>query len=169
LVDLADEDLARRQFPVLAGFDTPRELDRFRWPPETRAAILATEGMDGPVPALRLELMPGPFPGVSLMYFPRDWRGWKELVLECTNPGDAPLRLTVRIDDLEHDHHFDDRFNRSFDVNPGRREIRVPLADVEAAPAGRILDLGRVRSVVLFVNRLQAERALLVNRLRLDR
>ena len=119
--------------------------------------------------ALRLELKPGPYPGLSFKFFPRDWRGWGALILVCTNPEASPLRLTVRVDDMEHNEDYGDRYNRSFDLAPGPGEIRIPLREIETAPAGRALDLGRVRSVVLFAYRLQEERELLVDSLRLVR
>jgi hypothetical protein len=169
LADLIDEALARRQFPILAEFAMSSELNRFRFSREARASLVTMPSSAGPARALRLELEPGLYPGLSFQFFPRDWRGWQEFILVCTNQESAPIRLTLRIDDMEHNENYGDRYNRSFDIAPGRHEIRAPLREVEAAPAGRILDLGRVRSVVLFAHRLQEERELLIHSVRLAR
>ena len=170
IADLVDEARADRQFPVLAEFASPSELSRFQWPPTAHASIASIwDPEEGRMRALRLELKPDPYPGLSFKFFPRDWRGWGALLLVCTNPVASPLRLTVRVDDMEHNEDYDDRYNRSFELDPGRREIRIPLREIETAPVGRALDLGRVRSVVIFSYRLQEERELLVNSLRLVR
>jgi hypothetical protein len=169
IADLIDEAEARRQFPVLADFRRSSELNRFRFSREARASLVTVESPERSARALRLALAPGVYPGLSFQFFPRDWRGWREFILVCTHQGTAPLRLTLRIDDMGHNENYADRYNRSFDMYPGHNVIRVPLREVEVAPAGRMFDLGHVRSVVLFAYRLQEERELLIHSVRLAR
>ncbi len=164
LSDLADEVRAWRQFPVLADFGAASELERFGHSEESRAAI---EPVDGGQHALRLTLLPGAYPGIAFDYFPCDWRGWRRLVITCSNPDGRPLPLTVRIHDRQHNQEYTDRYNRTFQVPPGRSEIDIPLSEVAAAPRGRTLDLARVAGVVVFSGGLRERRTLLIDDIRL--
>jgi hypothetical protein len=165
---IADEMRARRQFPVLADFGARSELSRFTWSDSSSAVLDQADSMDSSRKALHLFLLPGKYPGLSFEFFPRDWRGWPNLVLVCTNPADAPLLLTIRISDLAHNQEYSDRYNQSFTLVPGTNEIRIPLADVESAPQTRKLDLGHVASVVAFVYELREPRELFIQQLRLS-
>ena len=77
--------------------------------------------------------------------------------------------MTIRIHDIGHNHDYGDRYNRTFTLVPGANEIRISLADVEAAPRTRKLDLGNVAAVVAFAYNLQEPRDLLFRQLRLTR
>jgi len=166
---LVDEARARRQFPILADFRAPSELGRFAWSSWSSAVLERADGSGGGTPALHLSLSPGKYPGLTFKFFPRDWRGWREFVVVCTNPGAAPFPITIRIDDIAHNHDYSDRYNRTFGLTPGRNEIRIPLSDVQSAPRDRKLDLARVSSVILFAYELREPRTLLIHEFRLAR
>jgi hypothetical protein len=166
---LADEARARSQFPVLADFGARAELTRFGWSARSPAVLERASRADGGHQVLHLFLSPGTYPGLTFEFFPRDWRGWGYFVLDCTNPGGAPFPLTIRINDLKHNQEYADRYNRTFTLVPGANEIRIPLADVEAAPRTRKLDLGNVALVVAFSYNLREPRDLLIRQLRLTR
>jgi hypothetical protein len=167
---LADEIRAGRQFPVLADFSRAGELERFKWSPFATGSLIQTdEGGARRRQALRVSLSPGLFPGFTLAYFPRDWRGFRAFVLAYANRSSVSFEMTVRIDDLRHNNEYHDRFNRGYQIAPGRHEIRIPLAVVEAAPRGRKLDLGSVRTVVVFARDLKTPREFVVECLRLER
>lgn len=101
--------------------------------------------------ALHVHFTPGPWPGLSHIEPSPDWRGFRSLVLEIANPGDVPLALTLRAHDVHHDNEFTDRLNRSFDVPAmSRDELRIPLADIVAAPRGRSMDLEHMAGFTLF-------------------
>jgi hypothetical protein len=167
LAALADETRARRSFPILADFGASSELTRFTWSQWSSANLVAADGPDARRRVLRLALSPGKYPGLSFEFFPRDWRAWRAFVLVCTNPGAEPLPLTIRIDDLAHNHEYADRYNGAFWLAPGRNEIRIPLSDVASAPRSRRLNLAQVKSVVLFAHNLEKPHELLVQELRL--
>jgi len=162
---LIDAGFAHRQFPVLADFSTPFELDRW----SGGAKLRVVEAEDGR-PALHMTLLPGDYSGASLKDFPGDWSGFAALVIELDLLSDEPLRLTVRVHDRQHENgprafEFGDRFNRSLLLQPGRNRLRIPLESVLQAPAGRNMDMDRIVDVTLFASSLNAPREVLLRRL----
>jgi hypothetical protein len=165
---LADEARAVRQLPVLADFRDASQIDRFRSSPWSSCAFVRPEGA-GKSGALLLHLGPGPYPGLWLAYFPRDWSGWSEFSFDCTNPSATPLDVTVRIEDSRHTGNFEDRFNGKFVLVPGRNHVRIPLAEVRSAPRGRELELGEVAAVGVFAMDLTAPRELIFHEFRVGK
>jgi len=100
-----------------------------------------------------------------------DWRPYRALVLDIDIPGDKPLPLMIRIHDKAHlrgDQPHEDRFNRLLELAPGRESIRIELADIEQAPAGRYMDMGHIDGVVLFGAAKEAGRRFIIHDLRLE-
>ena len=86
----------------------------------------------------------GPFP---------DWSGHRELAFEVYSELSEPVRMTLRIHDRWHNQAYRDRYNREFIIQPGVNQIRVPLGQVQGAPAGRRMDLAAIDGVGMFVVR----------------
>ncbi len=162
---LLEERRARRQFPVLADFGRVEELDRFEWSDSTPSWPEPSTRGSG----VKVTLWPGRYPGFALKYFPRDWRGYRDLVFAATNPSAQPLPITIRVDDFHHSQHYADRFNARYELSPGRNEVRVPLAAIELAPSGRRMDLSRIHEVMVFSANLRVPSELLVEGLRLEK
>lgn len=159
----SDEIIARSQFPVLASFESVREMSRFEF--EREWDVTLTVAMDGGsrrVPAVRFHLPPGQYPGFVLRYFPRDWRGMRTLSLLLVNTESTPLEMMVRIDDVHYRYYYDDRYNRSFVLVPGPNRIEIPLAEVATAPRGRTFDLAQVYTVIVYAIDLAQPREILV-------
>ncbi len=169
---LCDEALARAQFPILASFESARELSRFQIGEDYNARLVSTLDDEGrPASAVLLNLPPGKYPGVVLSYFPGDWRGHRALRLLLVNLEPVPYEMTVRIDDAEYDYKLDldDRYNRSFVLSPGANRIEIPLADIATAPRGRRFDLGRVQSLLVYAVDLAQPRAIIIGPIALVR
>lgn len=167
-IALTDEALARRDFPVLADFETPFELDR--WEGNARLSIASNPVVRGGH-ALRAVLGTERYAGLFLTAFPGDWRGYRTLAVEVHNPLAQPLRLVCRIHDLAHVQGlqaYNDRFNRSLLLTPGWNSLRIDLAAVAAAPKGRALDLGQVAGVGFFAIELPESVVLHFDALRLE-
>ena len=100
---------------------------------------------------LRVPLLARPYPGVNLDEPSPDWRRYRTLVVDVTNPGRADLDLTIRVHDRAHAGGFDDRFNASMLI-PARQRLTLefPIATIEAAPKGRRIDLSHIAGVILF-------------------
>ena len=102
----------------------------------------------------RLSLRPGQYPGLVLDEPYPDWRGCERLTFTVVSELDAPLTLTIRINDAAHDHRYSDRFNRRLTIEPGETRIEVPLDEVRRAPRDREMDMRRIRLIVLYAYRL---------------
>jgi VanZ family protein len=104
--------------------------------------------------ALRVNFGSAPFAGITLEEPYPDWRTAHTLVLDLRNPGEFDLPLVVRVHDRAHNLQFRDRFNREFTLPAHERlEITLPIAEIEHAPAGRLMDLSRIAGVIVFRDR----------------
>ncbi|MDX1634250.1 MAG: succinyl-CoA synthetase subunit beta [Marinobacter sp.] len=121
--------------------------------------------------SLALDLDTGTYSGVTLNNLAGDWQGYRALRVEVYNPDPQPLTLTLRIHDLQHDRGqqaYRDRFNRRLVLAPGANRFVVPLAEIEQAPAGRMMDMARIRRLGLFASALPAPRRVYLLDLRLE-
>ena len=146
---------ARRaaDFPTIAAFRDPRDL-----------TFLTTSGpapgiVDLPAPwsrhrgerALRLGYDAQHWPAVQVAEPSPDWRGYAVIAVDITNPAATELHLVLRIFDATHDWTHEDRLNLPLVIAPRTRTtVRVALAEVEAAPAQRRMDLARIADVMLY-------------------
>jgi len=160
-----DAIAAERSFPVLAdfaGFAPNLQRDRFM-------TVSAWLKVDKDV--LQVNLLPGKYPGFSLDDFPNDWRGWHVLVIDIVNPAPTALAFSCRIHDALHEARgnlFADRFNGRFILQPGENRLRIDLAAVEHAPAGRVMDMSDIRAPACFTIDLDHPRTLLLRSLVLE-
>lgn len=93
----------------------------------------------------------GRYPGLVVDEPAPDWRGWRALQVQVSNPGQDVVPFTVRVHDRRHDRSFADRFNGRFSLDPGSaRTLRIPLAEIAAAPEGRTMDMSAIRGVMVF-------------------
>ncbi len=119
--------------------------------------------------ALQVAYAPGSQPGLQLFEPAGDWRGYHAVLLDVTNPGDRPLPLILRIADVATDWATWDRLNHALTV-PARSRItvRVPMAEVGAAPRDRPMDLARIADVMVFAPRPAPGTEFFVSRLWLE-
>lgn len=148
---LIDERLAAQQFPILADFETP--FERYRWvniQQLRQESAIVRHGAK----AIRVQLSTAKYSGVSLFYFPGDWRGFHTLHWSVYNPQPAALVLNCRIHDVHHKEHgleYADRFNQQFIVQQGWNDLAVSLERVKNAPKGRAMDMQHIEGFGLFV------------------
>jgi hypothetical protein len=166
---LTDEVIARRQFPLLSGFETPFEANR--WEGDGRLSI-TSDPASGEGNVLRFELPPRIFSGLHLKHFNGDWRGFKRLRLRIYNPLAEPLRITCRIHDLAHETgnmEYHDRFNRRFLLEQGWNDLTIDLTEVATAPKTRRMDMAHIINLGLFTVALKNPRTLYLDDVRLTR
>ena len=151
----------RQSLPVVA------RLDGAWWEHEVvdpGANVLEPSGATG---MARLTLNPAAYSGLALDEPWPDWRAYAALELQIRIPSVAPLQVSLRINDAEHDNSYRDRFNTVIDLQPGMNSVRISLEDVRRAPARRPMDLAHIRAVMLFVHDLDHQRALEIGPIRL--
>jgi hypothetical protein len=165
---LVDEWTAWRQFPVLADFETPFELDR--WSGNAGLSVDATIAHSGRM-SLRVDLTTDQYSGPALRYFPGNWQGWERISFSLFNPDPEPIRLVCKINDRHHDvsgYRYEDRFNRSMVIKSGWNRIPVSMRDVENAPMDRKMDLKHITEFNLFAVSLPAPRTIFLDNLMLE-
>ncbi len=162
-----DRLAARRDFPLLASLEGVLELERFT--PHGATLSRDTRWQAHGRYSLRVDLEPGPWPGVVLRGMPRDWRGYTALVMDVRVDDGPPLTIDLKLADGVHQKdQYSDRYNARFALEPGTHTLRIPLADVAAAPRTRTLELADVRWVEWFIHGLPAPRTLWLDHLRLE-
>lgn len=148
---LVDEQLAARQFPLLADFETP--FERYRWL-DTDQLREETEKVRHGRKAVRVQLSTAKYSGIALFHFPPDWRGYQALHYSVYNPYPSDLVLNCRIHDALHRKNgmiFADRFNQQLTLHEGWNDVVVSLEKVRTAPRGRTMDMARIEGFGLFV------------------
>ncbi|MCM0612845.1 succinyl-CoA synthetase subunit beta [Marinobacter sediminum] len=121
--------------------------------------------------SLRINLGTETYSGVSLNNLPADWRGYKKLVITLYNPGPEALKLTLRVNDVEHDlgeNAYNDRYNTRLILEPQFSTFTLDLGDIKSAPAHRSMDMDNVRRLGLFATRLSEPETVYLLELRLE-
>lgn len=165
----ADDLRARSGFPVLSDFESPLETGRWR-PGGSRISRDGGTAIHGRG-SLRVDFSTDRYSGVYLRYFPGDWRGYRTLRLDAFNPDPSPLDVTIRIHDRHHGERgksYRDRFNTVRTLLPGWNAIAIDLAEVEAAPRGRPMDMSRLEALGLFAAELPRPRTIHIDHVRLE-
>lgn len=165
---LVDEAIARHQFPLLSGLETPFEIDR--WTGSARVSV-ETKASISQGKLLKLSLTTDQYSGAALKYFDGNWASARTLKISLYNPDADPLQVTCRIHDLQHadgDEEYEDRFNRSFRLMQGWNHIEINLNEVKESPASRNMDMSRIRGLGLFVVSLPTSRTLYIDNVQLS-
>jgi hypothetical protein len=153
-----DDLVAKQQFPLLSGFETPLELGRWGGNSSRR---LDRQFIYSGAASLRVDLNTDRYSGLTLKHFPGDWSRHRALRFQLYNPQAEEFELHFRIHDQQHrenNNRYTDRFNTSLLLQPGWTELEFPLATVARAPRGRQMDLSKIAGIVLFVGKLDEPR-----------
>ena len=164
---LVDEAIAWYQFPLLSGFETPFEIDR--WAGGDRLSVeTATPISKGNL--LMLSLTTDKYSGATLKYFNGNWTSARTLVIRFYNPDASPLQITCRIHDQQHsdsNEEYEDRYNQSFLLAPAWNRITIDLEEVRQRPSGREMDMSRIRGLTCFAISLPSPRVIYLDEVRL--
>ena len=119
-----------------------------------------------------IRLDDGPWPGVLFHDLYPSWDDYGALVIELENPESTALDLNLRVDDEAHrfggNQRYSDRFNLQFELPPGKKTLRIPLADIAEGPADRKMDLSSIDGMVIFAIRKNAGRTFVIHGIRLE-
>lgn len=158
LLSIADEYIAARQFPVLANFETPFEIGRWRADGEISISSNISRSADS---SLKIEFTKKMFSPVTMKYSLGNWEGCDTLKFSFCNPDTADLEVVCRVHDKEHIKHgnaYLDRFNRSFILKEGWNTFAVPVSELQNAPSTREMNLNRIEEISFFSISLPAPR-----------
>lgn len=162
---LLDVALGVYQFPMLCDFSTPGQ--HFRWQPNG-ARVRFTRLPDGtPAGKLYFPDHSWEYRGSEFIPVRTDWRGFKSLEIECESPELLPLFITIR--DQRKVNNYDNRFNISNQLPPGRHVIRIPLEAIQKGPKETPLDLSKIDSVNIYIAKKDAPRTMYIRRVELVR
>lgn len=135
---------------VFFDFEADAELDRAHWQCRTlfsRSHLHAAHGNW----ALKLDFYPSPYPGFSPRVSKNDWRGYHGFAFHVFNPSDTSLKLTVRIDDQKQTPAYNDRYNKTFVIQPGGNMVTIPFSDLKTSRTHRPLDLKNIYRFLVFM------------------
>jgi VanZ family protein len=145
---------ARRDlsFPMLLEACSPLDLYFLRGGKADVNVVPSTGPITSPCgSALRVSFGTATYAGITLEEPYPDWRMLHTLVLDLRNPGDLDLPLAVRVHDRSHNLQFQDRFNREFTLRAHESvELAIPIAEIEHAPADRLMNLSQIAGVIVF-------------------
>ena len=166
MLSIWDIRQATRQFPMLSDFET--RLQAQRWTSGTIHRGVSRQGRA----SLRVHLEASQtYPGTTLTHAFGNWEGYAALELSIHNPDPEPLWMNISIRDLEHSKNrhkgMSDRFDRSFTLQPGWNDLRIPINDIRTAPKTRTLNLAQLTSLVIFTMHLPQDRVIYLDQVRL--
>jgi hypothetical protein len=164
---LTDEYRSYKDFPLLAGFESEAELNRWA-DGRVGLSLVSSPRLQGRYSA-KIILTTDEYSGVSLQYFPDDWSGRKGLAFNVFNPG-QPIFLHYRVHDYLHQRnaqHYDDRFNGKTLLENGWNEIVIPLTDIIEAPQSRDMDVTKIKGFGIFVMKQTQRHVLFLDNVRL--
>ena len=154
-LSLADEYIAVKQFPVLASFETPFEINR--WRTDGEISISNNIRKSG-TSSMKVEFTTKNYSRVTIRYSLGKWEEYGSLKFSFFNPDSAALKIECRINDREHNNKYSDRLNRSFVLENGWNTFTISLDDSRNAPSTREMNLDRIKQISFFSMSLPAAR-----------
>ena len=156
------------RFPILLKLQSPLD-EYFVSATGERTRIVFIAGQAGNEKAYAVTFEKSESAGVQIDEPHADWRGYRQMVFELTNPGRQDVQVTLRVLDRHHNWETDDRFNSVVTLKAmQRRRIVVALRDIEQAPRGRLMDMDKIANVAVFVWRPEQAGQFLVHRIALE-
>jgi len=147
-----DEIAMKRDFPLLADFESDNELSRWRGN-DARLSLQRKQIRHGQS-ALAIDFFPGEYPGFALHELVGDWRGYKYLKFSLYNAQSSSMEIVLKIYDRQHprnSYEYADRFNRRIILQPGWNDVTVKLEDIHQAPGNRTMDMADIVNISLFL------------------
>ena len=175
---LWDTIAARRDFPMLANFESSTEW--MRW--HARDAQLTSSRQNTTLgkQSGKLELGIGRYPGASLELPPNNWSPYQTLAFDIIweprkgrahtekhgNPVTLPLQ--IKLEDQGPNDAFENRFESTILLSPGKNRVRIPLEKIRNGPVDRPLRLDDMFRFSLFTVNLQNPETLFLDQMRLE-
>jgi hypothetical protein len=139
---------------VLFDFESDSDLDKFLWECHLLFGLSEQHATHG-AKSLKLEFFPNNYPSLNPILFREDWGPYSEFVFDVYNPQAVDVELGLCIDDRSDSPPPEDRYGRSFILRPGANFITLRLDNLTTAKGERKLDLNKICSVLIFVEKPQ--------------
>lgn len=167
--NLYDELYMRRQFPMLANFETQLELDRWEF---SGVNVFRTNKytMSGDT-SLKVIFLPGRYPTISLQYLEADWSNYEKLVFSVFNPNHYDLKFELKLVDKKHrlnGGHYNDRFNKNITFKYGWNIFEVSINSIMNGPKQRLMNIDKISSFSLFTDNLKIPTILYIDSIHLE-
>ena len=153
---LYDEYLIRQQFPLLSGFESKLEMQR--WEHDNTLLRRSQEFVKSGQHSLKVDFLPGRYPNISLEHFRNNWSGYKQLVFSIYNPGKETYTFQMKVYDfknIQNSRRYNDRFNTHITIAPGWNTIKTPLTDIIKAPKHRSMNIYQIKGFSVFTDKLK--------------
>jgi len=160
-----DEWRERRQFPLLATFESAGELSR--WDAAGVVLTRVTRDAAGGRYALAMRVTAADYPGIFTAPAQPDWADMEQLCMELALDAPAPRVIWLRMDDRPGNPPYAERFQVAFELAPGAHTVCVERAEFGKTAGGRDMDLHRIASFGIFLERGAVGDGLIVDNLRL--
>lgn len=160
------EYVAIRQFPLLAGFESPLELLGQKRKFELSDAFYS-EGTH----SVKVHLTTDRYSGITFNRLFNDWSSYKSLHFDIYNPESDSFEMNIRINDVQHQlrgWRAEDRFSGTFSIKAGWNHIAIFIDDIQNAPKGRKMNLAEISQLVIFAKQLPKERTIYLDNLHLE-
>lgn len=151
-----DELSMRKEFPVLADFESKFEISR--WDINKAKITLSNKYIRSGKSSLKVKFLPDKYPDVTLKHFYRDWSGYKKLNFSIFNAMLNTTELQIKIYDSEHSkrkYNYSDRYNETVLLKSGWNDLSINIDDICSSPKDRKMKCFEVESFSLFINNLK--------------
>lgn len=139
-----------RLLPTIAGFE--ERFEHTFWEPTTEhgASLALSVSPFGTGQALLVSTVPGQYSGVEYDAQALDISNYSRLALSVYLYGTESIPLQIRIDDDGECKEFQDRFNRSIQLQPGANRVEIAIEEIARGPRDRPLNLRAIQKVIIF-------------------
>jgi hypothetical protein len=166
---VADDARAQLDFPILAEFESPFEIDRWEGRAEFKIAdSISKNGKH----SLEVIFKKDEFSDVSLIQFPGDWSTYNNLTFNVYNVHKDSIAMYIRIYDIDYNQteidEKSDRYDDFFRISPGWNLIKIPVHDILTAPKKRTMNLTHLTRIRIFTQFLKVDRLLYIDTIRLN-
>ena len=159
-----------QNFPLICGFESIWGNKFLKTQDATIKTTLPPEKWENKIGNYvgKLTFFIAAYPGLAIEEPYPDWSGHKLLSFKVFSELDSSVRISIRIEDSQHNNDENDRFNRAFTVDPGLNKISIPLDEIRKAPTTRDMDMTDIRAIILFAYKPDKEFSLYLDDIRLE-
>ena len=141
-----------RAFPMLFTFEHWWE-NTFITADNAGVSVTVAASVESETPVnhlLQVDYRAAQFTGPIFQDFYPDWSGFDSLFVTVVSLSPLPEMIRFRVDDYSSRKDTLDRYERVMELQPGRNELALALANIAKGPRDRLLDLRHVKRIVLF-------------------